>query len=79
MLEQGGCVQSGILSRCPFYYEVDPIMQDRATSRPLVLSDKLSIASGDGAEESAHEEESLYDPYSDSSVSSNKNKKKKHK
>jgi len=54
-------------------------MQDRATSQPLALSDKLSSASGDGTEESAHEESSLYDPYSDSSVSSNENKMKKHK
>ena len=45
------CITDIVVKRCPFFYEIDMVMCDRASIRPLALSETMESDGGSGSEE----------------------------
>jgi hypothetical protein len=69
VLAEGGHVTHAMKKRCPFFYIIDPIMCDRASSKPLALSEVLDWENNNADAEQMMEDnsydDSMYDPDTD--------------
>lgn len=55
-------IKEAVLKRCPFYYELAPVMTERASTRPILTSEDVDKDSSSESEQEAQSEKKLNRP-----------------